>query len=187
MAQATHCTSSSAAAHRTGDESLALRFWKAPLFRWGSSCAVENSGRVRAPAPTANIEAVSSFVGAGPRPARDQEPAITCSAEPGAVLEPQQQQFLQTQGPVARIELRKATQILRAGNFLLSHRYVSPVMGSGESGPMDLGGAKRSRSPSAASPGAFCLLCRHGQSRSPPAGGETPASHNITRCSCQTP
>ena len=38
--------------------------------------------------------------------------------------------------------------------------------------PMDLGGAKRSRSPSDASPGAFCLLCRHGQSRSPPAGGE---------------
>ena len=47
-------------------------------------------------------------------------------------------------------------------------------MGSGESGPMDLGGAKRSRSPSAASPVAFCLLCRHGQSRSPPAGGEIP-------------
>ena len=45
---------------------------------------------------------------------------------------------------------------------------LTPVMGSGESGPMDLGGAKRSRSPSAASPGAFCLLCRHGQSRSPP-------------------
>ena len=40
--------------------------------------------------------------------------------------------------------------------------------------PMDLGGAKRSRSPSDASPGAFCLLCRHGQSRSPPAGGEIP-------------
>ena len=39
---------------------------------------------------------------------------------------------------------------------------------------MGLGGAKRSRSPSDASPGAFCLLCRHGQSRSPPAGGEIP-------------
>ena len=37
--------------------------------------------------------------------------------------------------------------------------------------PMDLGGAKRSRSPSDASPGAFCLLCRHGQSRSPPRIG----------------
>ena len=39
---------------------------------------------------------------------------------------------------------------------------------------MGLGGAKRSRSPSDASPVAFCLLCRHGQSRSPPAGGEIP-------------
>ena len=38
---------------------------------------------------------------------------------------------------------------------------------------MDLGGAKRSRSPSAASPVAFCLLFRHGKRRSPPAGGET--------------
>ena len=47
-------------------------------------------------------------------------------------------------------------------------------MGAGESGPMDLGGVKRSRSPSAASPAAFCLLCRRGQSRSPPVGGETP-------------
>ena len=40
--------------------------------------------------------------------------------------------------------------------------------------PMDLGGAKRSRSPSAASPVAFCLLFRHGKRRSPPAGGEIP-------------
>ena len=39
---------------------------------------------------------------------------------------------------------------------------------------MDLGGAKRSRSPSAASPVAFCLLFRHGKRRSPPAGGEIP-------------
>ena len=32
---------------------------------------------------------------------------------------------------------------------------ITPVMGSGESSPMDLGGAKRSRSPSEASPAAF--------------------------------
>src|SRR5699024_5225131 len=56
-------------------------------------------------------------------------------------------------------------------------------MGSGESGPMDLGGAKRSRSPSAASPVAFCLLCRHGHSRSPPAGGEIPPARNETALS----
>ena len=43
---------------------------------------------------------------------------------------------------------------------------------------MGLGGAKRSRSPSDASPVAFCLLCRHGQSRSPPAGGEIPPAGN---------
>ena len=99
-------------------------------------------------------------------------PAATCSVKPGAEQEPQQQQFLQTQGPVARENTRTATQILRAGNSPPPYRYAFPVMGSGESSPMDLGGAKRSRSPSAASPVAFCLLFRHGKRRSPPAGGE---------------
>ena len=37
------------------------------------------------------------------------------SGNPGAGVEPHQRQFLQTQGPVARKESRKATQILRAG------------------------------------------------------------------------
>ena len=68
-------------------------------------------------------------------------------------MEPHQRQFLQTQGPVARKESRKATQILRAGNSPPPYRYAFPVMGSGESSPMDLGEAKRSRSTSAASPG----------------------------------
>ena len=63
---------------------------------------------------------------------------------------------------------------MRAGNFPRVYRRTSPVTGVRGKRPMGLGGAKRSRSPSDASPGAFCLLCRHGQSRSPPAGGEIP-------------
>ena len=66
---------------------------------------------------------------------------------------------------------------------------VTPVTGSGESGPMDLGGAKRSRSPSAASPAILKVNCPEGaregglghwflshrwERNSPPAGGETP-------------
>ena len=39
-------------------------------------------------------------------------------AKSGAAVEPQQRQFLQTQGPVARKKSQKATQILRAGNIL---------------------------------------------------------------------
>ena len=46
---------------------------------------------------------------------------------------------------------------------------AAPVNGVRGKQPMGLGGAKRSRSPSDASPVAFCLLCRHGQSWSPPA------------------
>ena len=49
-------------------------------------------------------------------------PAVICSAKPGAKAEPHQRQFLQTQGPVARRELRKATQILRAGRALPTQR-----------------------------------------------------------------
>ena len=87
-------------------------------------------------APTVDTEAGPSSVGAGPRPARNYGPAITCSAKPGAVVEPHQRKFLQTQGPVARNKTIKATQILRAGNTLLTHRYASPVMG--DRGPTPL-------------------------------------------------
>ena len=55
-------------------------------------------------------------------------------------------------------------------------------MGSGESSPMDLGEAKRSRSPSAASPGDPLVsfpslgkkLAPQGETLPPPAGGEIP-------------
>ena len=81
--------------------------------------------------------------------------------------------FLPAQAPSgAGRDRTQALLILRAGTVLPASRGNPRKMGSGESGPMDLGGAKRSRSPSAASPVAFCLLFRHGKRRSPPAGGE---------------
>ena len=52
------------------------------------------------------------------------------SANSGAEVEPHQRQFLQTQGPVARKESQKATQILRAGNIARPDRYASPVVGA---------------------------------------------------------
>ena len=48
---------------------------------------------------------------------------------PGAVAEPHQHQFLQGQGPVARNETIKATQILRAGNSAGLSSRASLVMG----------------------------------------------------------
>ena len=71
----------------------------------------------------------------------------------GADLELQQRQFLQTQGPVARREFRHPLKFPRAGRAVLRIGEHSRNGGLGESGPMDLGGAQRSRSPSAASPG----------------------------------
>ena len=62
-------------------------------------------------------------------------------------MEPRRLQFLHTQGPVARIEWRKGTQILRAGKILPAPRGnprngrfclpqgVTPVMGSGADSP----------------------------------------------------
>ena len=94
------------------------------------------------------------FVGAGHWPARrctrrvqeaapySPAPAATCSARPGAVVEAQQRQFLNSQGPVARREFRPATQILRAGYVLPSLSGNSRNGGPGVSGPMGLGGAK---------------------------------------------
>ena len=67
--------------------------------------------------------------GEGTRPYGENHTVAVGSAEPGAVVEPQQRQFLQTQGPVARMEPQKAAQILRAGNFAPPRRYASPVMG----------------------------------------------------------
>ena len=66
-------------------------------------------------------------------PLRRKRTRSVGSAKPGAAIEPHRRQFLQTQGPVARDEMIKATQILRAGNFC-PFKGVTPVMGSGESG-----------------------------------------------------
>ena len=67
--------------------------------------------------------------GEGTRPYGENRTVAVGSAEPGAVVKPQQRQFLQTQGPVARMEPQKAAQILRAGNFAQLRRYAPPVMG----------------------------------------------------------
>src|SRR5699024_3322365 len=56
----------------------------------------------------------------------------TCSAKPGAEREPHKLQFWNNQAPVDRIELRKATQILRAGNPATSNSRASPGDPQGE-------------------------------------------------------
>ena len=62
------------------------------------------------------------------------------SAMPGAAVESHQPQFLECQAPVGRKKLRKATQILRAGNFLPGPRD-NPRNGVRGKRPMDLGRA----------------------------------------------
>ena len=52
-----------------------------------------------------------------------------CSVNSGAEVELRNLEFWGSQGPVARIEPRKTTQILRAGNIVKPNKYASPVMG----------------------------------------------------------
>ena len=85
----------------------------------------------------------------------------TCQYAPTAVLFP----------PYC-VDFPCNTQSIAASNRLVWRKNPSPS-GTFPIFKQGLGGAKRSRSPSAASPVAFCLLFRHGKRRSPPAGGES--------------
>ena len=75
------------------------------------------------------------------------------SAESGAAVEPHQHQFWECQGPVARREYRLPLRFCAPKLLQYFQVRVPRNGGPGVSGPMDLGGAKRSRSPSVASPG----------------------------------
>ena len=124
------------------------------------------------------------FVGAGPRPARrfmrrvreaapyGSAPAVTCSAKPGADVESHQLQFLESQGPVARIEPRKTTQILRAGSAAKPSKYASPrngVLGDGRHGGRGGAAASADCARPLASFGSFSTWKRNSP-RTTPAG-----------------
>ena len=105
------------------------------------------------------------------------------SANLGAAIEPQQRQILQTQGPSGPGWNGGMSLRFCAPESLRSFSGGAPVNGVRGKRPMGLGGTKWSRSPSDASPAAFCLLFRRGKSRSPPAGGEIPpASGEMIGC-----
>ena len=127
------------------------------------------------PLPYGSQENLPKLGRGGPWASRQNTHRERWLGKPRRVRKPQQNQILHTQGPVARKKTQASTpDFARRNHGSTNQEGVPRKRGSGESGPMDLGGAQRSRSPLAASPGAFWLLCRHGQSNSPPAGGEIP-------------
>ena len=131
--------------------------------------------------PTGFRKPVCLCVGAGPRPARGRTLcASTGETEPGMLVRRRQAQkwdragsnFLPAQAPSGAGRSRaQALLILRAGNVLLTSRGNPRNRGPGK------GEYERVSAHPEPSPVAFCLLCRHGQSRSPPAGGEIPCGH----------
>ena len=126
------------------------------------------------PLPYGSQENLPKLGRGGPWASRQNTHRGRWLGKPRRVRKPQQNQILHTQGPVARKKTQASTpDFARRNHGSTNQEGVPRKKGAGESGPMDLGGAQRSRSPLAASPGAFWLLCRHGQSNSPPTGGET--------------
>ena len=96
------------------------------------------------------------------------------SAKPGAAVETHQLAIFRksrAQWPGGNLD---SHSYFACRKFSASLQVCVPRNGVRGKRPMDLGGTKWSRSPSDASPGAFCLLFRHGKRRSPPTGGETP-------------
>ena len=76
---------------------------------------------------------ISERAGEDTRPYGSKRIGSVGSAEQGAVVEPQQRQFLQTQGPVARREFRSSLRFC-APEILCQAAGITPVLGSGESG-----------------------------------------------------
>ena len=81
----------------------------------------------------------------GPVPDRpaDNGPAITCSAQPGAEVEPQQLQFLLPQAPVGRREFRPTTQISTRRKFYTSQQVRVPRTGVRGRLPLSRGDGRR--------------------------------------------
>ena len=131
---------------------MALPWLKAPLGRWGSSCAVggQRAGggtrpyketasgafpsgymvpplqEVRNLPPHPSGLAASHLPPPGGRPRRRRiRTAAVSSANPGAQMEPHQRQFLQGQGPVAQEESRRPFPFF-APEILLNFSGVRP-------------------------------------------------------------
>ena len=80
------------------------------------------------PSPTSLKKLFRNWVGEVLGPPADHVPAATSSATPGAGAGPQQRQFLQGQGPVARREFRHSLRFCAPEMFCLT-KGVIPVMG----------------------------------------------------------
>ena len=113
--------------------------WKARLWvRWGSSAAQGTGGRVRTPAPAEYPETCLSLrrgrSQTGPRahnvrPYGGKRTGSVGSVWPGAAVERHQGQILQTQGPVARRELRVPLRFCAPEILLGLADMRPPVMG----------------------------------------------------------
>ena len=82
-----------------------------PASEISASCRTRSPGHAVPPmagrprgSPLRVKQNISGRAGEGTRPYGENRTVAVGSAEPGAVVEPQQRQFLQTQGPVARME-----------------------------------------------------------------------------------
>ena len=88
-----------------------------PASEISASCRTRSPGHAVPPmagrprgSPLRVKQNISGRAGEDPRPYGESRTVAVGSAEPGAEQGPQQRQFLQTQGPVARMEPQKVTR-----------------------------------------------------------------------------
>ena len=150
---------------------------------------------------------ISRRAGEDTRPYGGNRPRDVGLDHPGAGMEPQQRQFLQTQGPVARREFRHPLRFCAPEGFCLlqgvtpvnggpgkgdyehevliwsrpRRRFAQSLVAPGEAQRSGFAGKRRSKGTNAVFAARrkrrqadFATTSRHGQSHSPPAGGETP-------------
>ena len=105
------------------------------LFRRGRTPAgppyLRTSGGA-SPSPTVLKKLFWDWVGEALGPPAVNGPGTVRSAASGVDVEPQQRQFLQTQGPVARREFRHSLRFPRAENFLPGSRGNPRKWGPGK-------------------------------------------------------
>ncbi len=93
------------------------------------------------PSPTGFKKIFRDWVGEALGPPAVNRPSTVGSTNPGAVVKSQPLQFSTRPGPSGPKEIAECHSNFARRKYCKPNKYASPVMGSGESGPMDLGGA----------------------------------------------
>ena len=124
------------------------------------------------PSPTGFKKIFRDWVGEALGPPAVNRPSTVGSTNPGAVVKSQPLQFSTRPGPSGPKEIAECHSNFARRKFCKIQQVRVPRNGVRGKATMS------TECSSEPSPVAFWLLCRHGQSNSPPAGGEISSADN---------